>query len=163
MALAGVAVVAVDNTFASPYFQRCSLGADSRPLDNQVHGRPLRLIGGAVVTSKPDYEGMKFYRTPLVACRAVRLLGRAPRPENSGHPYAPARASPSRSSSRTTLRWRWLAPGLPSHPQHELAKRQMSGFSGMVSLLEGRRGGCLRGNAEDGGDPLRREPRGWSP
>ena len=32
-------------------------------------------------------------------------------------------------------------PGLPSHPQHELAKRQMSGFSGMVSFT-------LRGGAE---------------
>src|SRR5204862_6449771 len=32
-----------------------------------------------------------------------------------------------------------IYPGLPSHPQHELAKRQMKGFGGMISVLTGSR------------------------
>ena len=56
--------------------------------------------------------------------RAPRLRGRTPPP------------SPSRASSRGTPAWRASSyPGLVSHPDHEVAKRQMRGFGGVVSFI----------------------------
>ena len=142
------AVVAVDNTFASPYFQRpLSLGADIVVHSTTKYmGGHSDVVGGAVVTSNPDfYEAMKFYQNAAggvpgpfdswIVLRGLKTLAVRMRQheENAlavaeflqGHPEA------------ETVHY----PGLPSHPQHELAKRQMSGFSGMVSFT-------LKGGAE---------------
>ena len=142
------AVVAVDNTFASPYFQRpLSLGADIVVHSTTKYmGGHSDVIGGAVVTSNPDfYEGMKFYQNAAggvpgpfdswIVLRGLKTLAVRMRQheENAlavaeflqGHPEVEMVSY----------------PGLPSHPQHELAKKQMSGFSGMVSFT-------LKGGAE---------------
>ncbi len=142
------AMVAVDNTFASPYFQNpLSLGADVVVHSTTKYmGGHSDVVGGAVATSNPDfYEGIKFYQNAAGAVpgpfdtwlvlRGLKTLAVRMRQheENAlavaeflqGHPQV---ASVS-------------YPGLPSHPQHELAKRQMSGFSGMVSFT-------LKGGAE---------------
>ena len=142
------AVVAVDNTFASPYFQNpLSLGADIVVHSTTKYmGGHSDVVGGAVATSNPDfYEGIKFYQNAAgavpgpfdswIVLRGLKTLAIRMRQheENAlavaeflqGHPQV------------ETVNY----PGLPSHPQHELAKRQMSGFSGMVSFT-------LKGGAE---------------
>ena len=140
--------VAVDNTFASPYFQNpLSLGADVVVHSTTKYmGGHSDVVGGAVVTSNKDfYEGIKFYQNAAggvpgpfdswVVLRGLKTLAVRMRQheENAlavaeflqGHPEV------------ASVHY----PGLPSHPQHELAKRQMSGFSGMVSFT-------LKGGAE---------------
>ncbi len=135
------AVVAVDNTFASPYFQNpLSLGADIVVHSTTKYmGGHSDVVGGAVVTSNRDfYEGIKFYQNAAgavpgpfdswIVLRGLKTLAIRMRQheENAlavaeflqGHPQV------------ATVNY----PGLPSHPQYDLAKRQMSGFSGMVSF-----------------------------
>ena len=142
------ATVAVDNTFASPYFQNpLSLGADIVVHSTTKYmGGHSDVVGGAVVTSNPDFhEAMEFYQNAAggvpgpfdswIVLRGLKTLAVRMRQheENAlavaeflrGHPQV------------DTVNF----PGLPSHPQHELARRQMSGFSGMVSFT-------LKGGAE---------------
>jgi cystathionine gamma-lyase len=142
------AVVAVDNTFASPYFQNpLSLRADIVVHSTTKYmGGHSDVVGGAVVTSNKDiYEGIKSYQKAAggvpgpfdswIVLRGLKTLAVRMRQheENAlavaeflqGHPQV------------ETVNY----PGLPSHPQHELAKRQMSGFSGMISFT-------LKGGAE---------------
>jgi cystathionine gamma-lyase len=135
------AVVAVDNTFASPYFQRpLSLGADIVVHSTTKYmGGHSDVIGGVVVTSKPDfYEGMKFYQNAAggvpgpfdswIVLRGLKTLAVRMRQHEEN---ALAVAEFLRDHPQVEM---VSYPGLPSHPQHELAKRQMSGFSGMVSF-----------------------------
>jgi cystathionine gamma-lyase len=142
------AVVAVDNTFASPYFQRpLSLGADIVVHSTTKYmGGHSDVIGGAVVTSNPDfYERMKFYQNAAggvpgpfdswIVLRGLKTLAVRMR-QHEENALAVAEFLQGHPEVETVS-----YPGLPSHPQHELAKRQMSGFSGMVSFT-------LKGGAE---------------
>ena len=137
---AGVLLV-VDNTFASPLFQRpLELGAHIVVHSTTKYlGGHSDVIGGAVVTSlNNEFQRMKFYQNAAGAVpgpwdcwltlRGIKTL-----------------AVRMREHERNALRLarfleehlavdRVFYPGLPSHPQHELAVRQMSGFSGMISL-----------------------------
>jgi cystathionine gamma-lyase len=142
------ASVAVDNTFASPYFQNpLALGADLVVHSTTKYmGGHSDVVGGAIVTSNKDfYESVKFYQNAAggvpgpfdswIVLRGLKTLAVRMRQheENAlavaeflgGHPQV------------ASVNY----PGLPSHPQHELAKRQMRGFSGMVSFT-------LKGGAE---------------
>jgi cystathionine gamma-lyase len=142
------AIVAVDNTFASPYFQNpLALGAEIVVHSTTKYiGGHSDVVGGAAVTSDPDlHERMAFYQNAAgavpgpfdswVVLRGLKTLAVRMRQHEAnalavagflqGHPQV------------ATVNY----PGLPSHPQHELAKRQMSGFSGMVSFT-------LKGGAE---------------
>lgn len=142
------ALVAVDNTFASPYFQNpLSLGADVVVHSTTKYmGGHSDVVGGAVVTSNSDlYEGMKFYQNAAggvpgpfdswIVLRGLKTLAIRMRQheENALAVAGFLQDHPEVESVNY--------PGLPSHPQHELAKRQMSGFSGMVSFT-------LKGGAE---------------
>jgi cystathionine gamma-lyase len=142
------ALVAVDNTFASPYFQNpLSLGADIVVHSTTKYmGGHSDVIGGAVVTSNPDfYEGIKFYQNAAgavpgpfdswIVLRGLKTLAVRMR-QHEENALAVAEFLQGHPAVETVN-----YPGLPSHPQHELAKRQMSGFSGMVSFT-------LRGGAE---------------
>jgi cystathionine gamma-lyase len=142
------AVVAVDNTFASPYFQRpLSLGADIVVHSTTKYmGGHSDVIGGAVVTSNPDfYERMKFYQNAAggvpgpfdswIVLRGLKTLAVRMR-QHEENALAVAEFLQGHPEVETVS-----YPGLPNHPQHELAKRQMSGFSGMVSFT-------LKGGAE---------------
>lgn len=142
------AVVTVDNTFASPYFQKpLSLGADIVVHSTTKYmGGHSDVIGGAVVTSNPDYyEGMKFYQNAAggvpgpfdswIVLRGLKTLAVRMR-QHEENALAVAEFLRDHPQVETVH-----FPGLPSHPQHELAKRQMSGFSGMVSFT-------LKGGAE---------------
>ncbi len=142
------ALVAVDNTFASPYFQNpLVLGADLVVHSTTKYmGGHSDVVGGAIVTSNKDfYESVKFYQNAAggvpgpfdswIVLRGLKTLAVRMRQheENAlavaeflqGHPQV------------ASVNY----PGLASHPQHELAKRQMSGYSGMVSFT-------LKGGAE---------------
>jgi cystathionine gamma-lyase len=142
------AVVAVDNTFASPYFQNpLSLGAEIVVHSTTKYmGGHSDVIGGAVATSNEDfYEGIKFYQNAAgavpgafdawIVLRGLKTLAVRMR-QHEENALAVARFLQDHHQVETVL-----YPGLPDHPQHELAKEQMSGFSGMVSFT-------LKGGAE---------------
>ena len=134
----------VDNTFASPYFQQpLSLGADMvmHSTTKYLNGHS-DMIGGMVVTNDDGLaERLQFILNAsgavpgpmdcFLALRGTKTLHlRMPRHDENGRRIA------------TWLAQRWGAerviyPGLPSHPQHELAKRQMKGFGGMVAVEMG--------------------------
>jgi len=142
------AVVAVDNTFASPYFQNpLALGADIVVHSTTKYmGGHSDVVGGAVVTSNPAfYEGIKFYQNAAgavpgpfdswIVLRGLKTLAVRMR-QHEENALAVAKFLQGHPEIETVN-----YPGLPSHPQHELAKKQMSGFSGMVSFT-------LKGGAE---------------
>jgi cystathionine beta-lyase/cystathionine gamma-synthase len=142
------AVVAVDNTFASPYFQNpLSLGADIVVHSTTKYmGGHSDVVGGAVMTSNEKfYEGIKFYQNAAggvpgpfdswIVLRGLKTLAVRMR-QHEENALAVAEFLQGHPEVETVN-----YPGLPSHPQYELAKRQMSGFSGMVSFT-------LKGGAE---------------
>ena len=135
------AVVAVDNTFASPYFQNpLALGADIVVHSTTKYmGGHSDVVGGAVMTSNEEfYEGIKFYQNAAGAVpgafdswlvlRGLKTLAVRMRQHEEN---ALRVASFLQDHPKVD---RVYYPGLPSHPQHALAKRQMRGFSGMVSF-----------------------------
>jgi cystathionine gamma-lyase len=135
------AVVAVDNTFASPYFQNpLALGADVVVHSTTKYmGGHSDVVGGVVATSNRDfYEGIKFYQNAAgavpgpfdswIVLRGLKTLAvRMRRHEENALAVAEFLQDHPQVEKVNY-------PGLPGHPQHELAKRQMSGFSGMVSF-----------------------------
>ncbi len=142
------AVVAVDNTFASPYFQRpLELGADIVVHSTTKYmGGHSDVIGGAVMTSDEGFrERISFYQNAAggvpgpfdswIVLRGLKTLAVRMR-QHEENALAVAAFLEDHPQVATVN-----YPGLPSHPQYELAKRQMSGFSGMVSFT-------LKGGAE---------------
>jgi cystathionine gamma-lyase/cystathionine beta-lyase/cystathionine gamma-lyase/homocysteine desulfhydrase len=152
MALTDIAAVArlahrrgtelvVDNTFMSPYFQRpIALGADlvvhstTKFLNGHSDG-----LGGVIVATKPEHaEKFAFVQKSAGAIlspfecwlvlRGVKTLAvRMIQHEINGQ--AVAKYLESNSKVKAVF-----YPGLPDHPQHELAKRQMSGFGSMITF-----------------------------
>ncbi len=136
------ALVVVDNTFASPYFQQpLALGADVVVHSTTKYlGGHSDVVGGAVVTnSKEIHETLKFHQNAAgaipgpfdcwVVLRGVKTLGvRMDRHATN----ALAVAQFLRGHPAISRVW---YPGLPDHPGHDVARRQMKGFGGMVSCL----------------------------
>jgi len=133
--------LAVDNTFATPFFQKpLALGADV-----VVHSTTKYLnghsdsVGGAVVCADAE-DGAKIgfaqnaaggILSPFdsfLVTRGIKTL-----PVRMRAHDANGRAVAIFLSSHPKVR-RVLYPGLPSHPGHALAARQMSGFGGMISF-----------------------------
>ncbi len=134
-------VFAVDNTFATPVFQRpLELGADVvlHSTTKYLNGHS-DMIGGMLVTSREDLgEQFGFLQNAsgpvpgpmdcFLALRGIKTLPlRMQRHDETG------RAIAAWLDKRPEVK-KIYYPGLPSHPQHELAKRQMSGFGGMISI-----------------------------
>jgi cystathionine beta-lyase/cystathionine gamma-synthase len=131
----------VDNTFATPYFQRpLEFAADIvlHSTTKYLNGHS-DMVGGLLVTGRDDLaERIGFIQNaaggvpgPMdcwLALRGIKTL--------------PLRMRQHDANGRRVAEWlarrpdvtRLYYPGLPSHPQHELACRQMSGFGGMISL-----------------------------
>jgi cystathionine beta-lyase/cystathionine gamma-synthase len=135
------ALVAVDNTFASPYFQQpLSLGADIVVHSTTKYmGGHSDVVGGATVTSDTDLqERLAFYQNAAGAVpgpfdswmvmRGLKTLAVRMR-QHESNALAIAEFLQGHEQVATVN-----YPGLPSHPQHDLAKKQMTGFSGMVSF-----------------------------
>ena len=134
-------IVVVDNTFASPYFQQpLALGADVVVHSTTKYiGGHSDVVGGAALTSNKDlYDVIKFHQNAVggvpgphdawLTMRGAKTLALRMR-EHAKNAQAVAEFLESHDEVD-----RVYYPGLPSHPQHELAKRQMSGFGGMVSF-----------------------------
>ncbi len=134
-------LVVVDNTFASPYFQQpLKLGADIvvHSTTKYLNGHS-DVIGGALVTNNDDvYELIKFYQNAAggvpgpfdawLTLRGIKTLAVRMRQHEAN---AIAVANFLREHP---LVEKVYYPGLSNHPDHALAKRQMSGFGGMVSF-----------------------------
>ena len=136
-------IVVVDNTFATPYNQKpLSLGADivMHSATKYINGHS-DMVGGMVVVGDNDelVEQMTYLQNAIgsvagpfdsyLALRGVKTLALRMRQHNE--------------SAMTIANWleqhpkvdKVIFPGLESHPQHELAKEQMSGFGGMISFF----------------------------
>jgi len=134
----------VDNTFMSPYFQQpLALGADmvlhstTKFLNGHSDG-----LGGVVVCSKPEQaEKLAFLQkcagailSPFECWMVLRgvktLAGRMEIDDRNGRVVAEFLAKHKKVK-------KVFYPGLADHPQHELAKRQMSGFGSMITFETG--------------------------
>jgi cystathionine gamma-lyase/cystathionine beta-lyase/cystathionine gamma-lyase/homocysteine desulfhydrase len=141
VAHAGGAIVVVDNTFSSPYLQRpIELGADI-----VVHSTTKFLnghsdsVGGVVVSNSDEIaEQIGFLQNAVGAIlspfdswlvlRGVKTLAvRMKAHEENGVAMAGYLAKHAKVK-------KVYYPGLPDHPQHELAKKQMNGFGSMISF-----------------------------
>ena len=135
----------VDNTFLSPYLQQpFRLGADIvvHSTTKYLNGHS-DVVGGAILSNRPDLdEKLKFLVNSLGTCaqpfdcwlvlRGIKTLV----PRMKEHERN-ARIVAEFLDAHPKVK-RVFYPGLESHPQHELARRQQRGFGGMVSFeLEG--------------------------
>ena len=133
-------IVVVDNTFATPYLQSpLALGADVVVHSTTKYlGGHSDVIGGAAMTNDEELgDRVKFHQNAVggvpgpmdayLVMRGAKTLALRMREHQKN-----AQAVAEYLSGRSDVE-RVFYPGLPSHPQHELAKRQMRGFGGMVS------------------------------
>ena len=143
------AIVVVDNTFATPYLQRpLELGCDivMHSATKFINGHS-DMVGGVVATSSDELaERLAYLQNSIgsvsgpfdsfLALRGLKTLD--------------VRMERHCSSSLEIANWledddrveSVIYPGLPSHPQHELAKEQMPGFGGIVTFF-------IKGDLED--------------
>ncbi len=149
-------LLVVDNTFASPYFQQpLKLGADIvvHSTTKYINGHS-DVIGGALVTDNEEvYQAIKFYQNAAGAVpapfeawltlRGIKTLAVRMR-QHEENALAVARFLSEHPRVEKVY-----YPGLPAHPGHELARRQMSGFGGMVSFQ-------FKGNYDDVDTVVRR-------
>jgi cystathionine gamma-lyase len=135
------AICAVDNTFATPYLQRpLELGADvvCQSLTKYLGGHS-DVVGGALLTNDPGLEDQfGFYQNSV---------GATPDPHGCflvlrGTKTLPVRMDRHCENARVIAEWlddhpdvsAVHYPGLESHPQHDLAAKQMDDFGGMLSF-----------------------------
>lgn len=137
----GQCLLAVDNTFATPYFQR--------PLANGAHvvvhsttkyiAGHSDIIGGATITSDQETQRLlKSYQSNAGAVpspwdcwlvlRGIKTLAVRMREHARNAAYLAAYLASHPRVAQVYY------PGLPGHKNHELAKRQMDGFGGMISV-----------------------------
>jgi cystathionine beta-lyase/cystathionine gamma-synthase len=136
--------LSVDNTFMSPYFQRpIELGADivmhstTKFLNGHSDG-----LGGVLVATKPKHkEQFAFVQkctggilSPFeswLVLRGVKTLAVRMKQHDENGLRIAAYLAQHKNVKKV------FYPGLPDHPQHELAKKQMSGFGSMISFETG--------------------------
>lgn len=134
-------IVVVDNTFMSPYFQQpLALGADivMHSTTKFLNGHSDSIGGALLLNDEALYEKIKFtqnaagailspFESYLILRGTKTLAVRMRQHQKNAIRIAKYLESHPRVN-------RVIYPGLESHPQHELAKRQMSGFGGMLSF-----------------------------
>lgn len=134
-------IVAVDNTFMSPYFQRpIELGADIvvHSSTKYINGHS-DVVGGVIVTDRKDIaERLAFLSNsmgPIASAfdsfLSLRSLKTLPLRMKAHQSNATAIATFLEGHKNVD---RVIYPGLKSHPQHDLALKQMHGFGGMISF-----------------------------
>jgi len=141
LAHARQALLVVDNTFMSPYFQRpLSLGADIVVHSATKYlGGHSDVIGGTLVVNRDDlFERLAFLQNAVggvpgpmdawLVLRGLKTLAIRMREHDSNARQVAAFLIDHPRVARV------LYPGLPNHPQRDLARRQMSGFGGMISF-----------------------------
>lgn len=135
-------ITAVDNTFMSPYFQQpLKLGADivMHSVTKYMNGHS-DVVGGVIVVNDDKlHDELKFTQN---------AVGGVPGPMDCflvmrGLKTLHVRMARHEQNAMELARWlekhprveRVIYPGLPSHPQHALAREQMTGFGGMLTML----------------------------
>jgi cystathionine beta-lyase/cystathionine gamma-synthase len=142
----GNALLIVDNTFASPFFQRpLELGADIvfHSTTKYLNGHSDMIGGCAVVRDDGLGERLQFIHNAAGAVAGPFDSWLALRGTKTLH----LRMRQHDLNGREVARWlveqvgaeNVFYIGLPSHPQHALARKQMSGFGGMISVELGTR------------------------
>lgn len=136
-------IVVVDNTFATPYNQRpLEMGADivMHSATKYLNGHS-DMVGGIAVVGDNDelVEKMLFLQNSVgavagpfdsyLALRGLKTLALRMKHHNQ------AALELAQWLEQHPQVEKVIYPGLASHPQHELAKQQMSGFGGMISIL----------------------------
>lgn len=134
-------LVAVDNTFMSPYFQKpLQLGADIVVHSTTKYiGGHSDVVGGAAVVNRQDLaEKLAFLSNSMgpvaspmdayIAMRSLKTLAIRMRAHEEN-----AKAVSEFLEGHDKIE-KVIYPGLSSHPQHKLAKEQMTGFGGMVTF-----------------------------
>jgi cystathionine gamma-lyase len=134
-------IVVVDNTFASPYFQKpLDLGADiTYHSTTKYIGGHSDIVGGALVVSKPELAEKLFFlqnalgavTSPFDSFMQLRSLKTLPIRMKAHQANAIEVAKFLEKHPKVE---KVIYPGLTSHPQHQLACEQMSGFSGMITF-----------------------------
>jgi cystathionine gamma-lyase len=134
------ALLAVDNTFASPYLQQpLKLGADIVVHSTTKYlGGHSDVVGGAVVGGRELLQPVAFYQN---------AAGGVPGPFDAwltlrGVKTLAVRMDRHSVNAQALAEWlttqpevaRVYYPGLPNHPGHDLARRQMRAFGGMISV-----------------------------
>lgn len=134
------AILAVDNTFASPYLQLpLKLGADLVVHSTTKYlGGHSDVVGGAVIGGKELLQPIAFYQN---------AAGGVPGPFDSwlvlrGLKTLAVRMEQHCANARQLAKWlaeqpqvrRVYYPGSPNHPGHDVAKKQMRDFGGMISV-----------------------------
>ena len=136
------ALVVVDNTFMSPYFQNpLDLGADIvlHSLTKYVNGHSDVVAGAIMMNKSPFYEKIRFLQNAVGPClapfdawlvlRGVKTLAlRMEATQRNAMKVAQFLEAHKKVE-------KVIYPGLKSHPQHALAKSQASGFGGMITFF----------------------------
>ena len=136
------AISCIDNTFASPYFQNpLLLGWDIVIHSTTKYiGGHSDYVGGAVITNNKEYRDQADFNrkamglhpdpfTMFLMRRSIKTLSiRMEKHHQNGMEIA-------RYLEKHPKVSRVLYPGLESHPQHAIAKKQMRGFSGMLTAF----------------------------
>ena len=146
------ALLAIDNTFATPYLQNpIDLGADVVVHSTTKYiGGHSDAIGGFVAMNRDDlFQTVKFHQNSVggvpgpfdcfLTLRGAKTLALRMREHERN-----ARAVAVYLAGRTDIE-KLYYPGLPTHPGHDVAKRQMRGFGGMISFIPS--GGAARAKA----------------
>ena len=131
----------VDNTFASPYIQRpIEFGADlvMHSTTKYLNGHSDSVGGVVVATRDDDIEWLKFVQNAAGAILGpfdswLVLRGTKTLPLRMAQHNANGLALAQFLAAHPKVKHVYY-PGLPSHPQHELARRQMRGFGGMLAF-----------------------------
>jgi cystathionine gamma-lyase len=135
-------LLAVDNTFLTPYFQRpLELGADivAHSTTKYLNGHS-DVVGGALIVQDPALRDRLAF--------LQNAAGAVPSPMDSflvmrGTKTLHVRMERHESNARALASWlerhpqveKVIYPGLESHPQHALARKQARGFGGMISFV----------------------------
>lgn len=132
----------IDNTFMSPYFQRpLELGATVvvHSVTKYINGHS-DMVGGALVTSDDEIAakiaflsntmgGIQSPFDSFLAMRSLKTLAIRMKAHEAGAREVAKYLEKSLKVEKV------IYPGLASHPQHSLAKEQMSGFGGMITFF----------------------------
>lgn len=136
------AMTVVDNTFMSPYFQNpLDLGADMsyHSMSKYINGHS-DIVAGAIMTNNTEvFDKLKYLQNSIgpsqspfdswLVLRGVKTLGVRMDRHNENAMKVARFLENHPQVEKVTY------PGLESHPQHDLAKSQMSGFGGMITFF----------------------------
>lgn len=136
------AISVVDNTFMSPYFQKpIDLGVDIayHSMSKYINGHSDVVAGAAMTNNKELYEKMLYLQNSIgpsqspfdswLILRGVKTLGVRMKQHEENAKKVAIFLEGHELVEKVSY------PGLKSHPQHEIAKSQMSGFGGMITFF----------------------------